>query len=122
MVPLLRMPKRTWTADETFSATAELANYGAADFTGAQPFWKITDERGQEIAGGKLPAAAAPTGQLSPLGPISASLAKVSAPCKLTVTVGLTGTKYSNWWNIWVYPDEHRAAAARRRHRQHRVG
>ncbi len=104
VVPLLRLPKRTWTADETFSATAEIANYGAADLTGKQPFWKITNERGQEIAQGKLAVAIAPTGQLSPLGPISASLVKVSAPAKLTVTVGLTGTKYSNCWNLWVYP------------------
>jgi len=106
VVPLLRMSKRTWTADETFSAAAELANYGPADLAGAQPFWQLTDERGREIARGNLPAATAPTGQLSPLGPISASLAQASAPCKLTVTVGLTGTKYANSWNLWVYPDE----------------
>ena len=105
VVPLLRMAKRTWTADETFSATAELANYGASNLTGAQPSWKITDERGHEIAAGKLPVAAAPTGQLSPLGPINASLTKVSTPSKLTVTVGLTATKYSNWWDLWVYPN-----------------
>jgi hypothetical protein len=30
----------------------------------------------------------------------------VSAPCKLTITVGLSGAKYSNWWDIWVYPAE----------------
>ena len=29
-----------------------------------------------------------------------------AAPGKLTVTVGLKGTKASNWWDIWVYPDE----------------
>ena len=49
VVPLLRMPKRTYTADETFSATAEMANYGAQDIAGAQPYWKITDERGRKL-------------------------------------------------------------------------
>lgn len=105
VVPLLRMPKRTYTAKETFSATADLANYGAQDIVGAKPFWKISDERGKEIAGGELASLVAPTGKLSPLGNISAPLAKAPAPCKLTVTVGLKGTKFSNWWNIWVYPD-----------------
>ena len=104
VVPLLRTAKRTWTTEETFTGAAEIANYGAADLTGAQPFWNITDERGQELAAGKLPAAIAPTGQLSPLGPVSAALTKVSTPSKLTITVGLTGTKYSNSWNLWVYP------------------
>jgi hypothetical protein len=106
VVPLLRMPKRTYTANETFSATADLANYGAQDLAGAKPFWKISDQHGKEIAGGELDSLAAPTGKLSPLGAISASLAKAPAPCQLTVTVGLQGTKVANWWNIWVYPHE----------------
>ena len=106
VVPLLRMPQRTYTAKETFLATAELANYGAQDIAGAKPFWKISDAHGKEIAGGELDALAALTGKLSPLGTISASLAKVPAPCKLTVTVGLKGTKVLNEWDIWVYPDE----------------
>jgi len=106
VVPLLRLPKRTYTANETFSATAELANYSAQDLTGAKPFWKISDEHGKKIAGGELDSLAAPTGELSPLGSLSASLAKVPAPCQLTVTVGLKGTKVSNGWDIWVYPDE----------------
>lgn len=106
VVPILRMPRRTYTANETFSATADLANYGAQDIANAKPLWKISDERGREIAAGELASLAAPTGKLTPLGPISTSLAKADAPCKLTVTVGLKGTKISNWWDIWVYPDE----------------
>jgi hypothetical protein len=106
VVPLLRMPKRTYTANETFSATADLANYGAQDIADAKPFWKISDKHGKEIAGGELGSLSAPTGKLLPLGTISAALAKAPAPCKLTVTVGLKGTKVSNGWAIWVYPDE----------------
>ena len=30
-MPLLRMPKRTYTRDEPFEATAEVANYGPSD-------------------------------------------------------------------------------------------
>ncbi len=106
VVPLLRIPKRTYTVGEAFSAVAELANFGAQAIPDAKPFWKIPDEARRKIAGGQLEPVAAPTGNLSPLGSISASLATAVAPCKLTVTVGLKGTKFSNGWDIWVYPDE----------------
>jgi hypothetical protein len=99
------MPKRTYASSETFSASADLANFGPQDIASAQPFWKISDERGREIVGGELGSLTAPTGKLSPLGSISTALAKAVSPGKLTVTVGLKGTEVFNEWNIWVYPD-----------------
>jgi hypothetical protein len=104
VVPLLRMPKRTYTADEKFEATVDLAHYGAAALEHARPVWKIADEKGREVAAGSLPELNAPTGKLSALGAISASLAKAAAPCKLKVTVALQGTEIANDWDIWVYP------------------
>ncbi len=103
-VPLLRMRKRTFTTDEPFDASVDLANYGAADLANIQPVWTIKDTKGREIASGRLPAASAQTGALTPLGSIQASLAKSAAPCKLNVAVALEGTPLSNDWDIWVYP------------------
>jgi len=103
-VPLLRMPRRTYTSDETFEATAQLAHYGAADLAGAQPVWKIADAQGREVAAGKLPALTAPTGKVTELGAIKTSFANVKTPGKFTVTVSLAGTKFANDWEIWVYP------------------
>ena len=103
-VPLLRMPKRTYTLDEPFEATADLAHYGPSDISEAQPVWTIKDQQGHEVASGKLPALNVPTGELTPLGAISASLAKAAAPARLTVTVALPGTEFANDWDIWVYP------------------
>jgi hypothetical protein len=103
-VPLLRMPKRTYAADESFEATADLAHYGPADLAVAQPIWTIKDAQGREVASGKLPPVTAPTGRLTTLGAINASLAKAAAPAKLTVTVALKGTEFANDWDIWVYP------------------
>jgi hypothetical protein len=101
-VPLLRMPKRTYTTDEPFRATADVSHFGPADLVNAQPIWTIKDERGREVDSGKLPALSVPTGKLTPLGAFSASLAKASVPCKLTVRVSLA--EFSNDWEIWVYP------------------
>ncbi|HET6452927.1 MAG TPA: discoidin domain-containing protein [Armatimonadota bacterium] len=102
-VPLLRMNKRTWTTDETFTARVQVAHFGPKDIT-AIPMWAIRDQSGHDIASGILATKALPTGDLYDLGDISASLAEVSAPAKLTVTVSLKGTNASNSWNIWVYP------------------
>ena len=103
-VPLLRMKKRTFTTDESFAAEAEIAHFGPADIARAQPVWSIRDGEGREVASGSLPALSVPTGKLTPLGAFNASLAKASAPAKLTVTVALEGTAFSNDWDVWVYP------------------
>ncbi|HWW03214.1 MAG TPA: discoidin domain-containing protein [Candidatus Acidoferrum sp.] len=103
-VPLLRLPKRTYTADEPFEATADLANYGAAAITNTQPLWTIKDAQGREVAAGELPTTSAPTGRLTALGALRASLANAPAPCRLNVSVALEGTPVANDWDIWVYP------------------
>jgi hypothetical protein len=103
-VPLLRLPKRTYTSDEAFEAIAEIAHYGAADLPNAQPVWAIKDERGREMASGKFPGLSVPTGRLTALGTIKTMLASAHVPGKLTVTVSLQGTKFVNDWEIWVYP------------------
>jgi len=101
-VPLLRLPKRTYTTDEPFKATAEISHFGPADLVNVQPAWAITDGSGSHVAAGKLPQLSVQTGSLTPLGTISASLQKARVPGKLTVTVSLAG--FSNDWEIWVYP------------------
>jgi hypothetical protein len=98
------MPKRTYTVDERFQASAEVAHFGPADLPGAAPRWNIRDQQGREVASGSLPALDVPTGRLTALGSFEASLAQVAAPAKLTVSVSLGGTQFANDWDIWVYP------------------
>jgi len=103
-VPLVRLKKRTFTADETLEATADVANFGPKDLAQATPQWTIRDAEGHEIAAGTLPSVDLPTGKLTAVGVIRAPLAKAAAPCKLSVAVSLPGTPYANDWDIWVYP------------------
>ncbi len=111
-VPLLRMKKRTFTTDETFTAEAEITHFGAQDLANAQPRWNIRDESGQEVASGSWAARSVPTGKLTALGAISVSLAKAPAPAKLTVTVSLAGSDFANDWEFWVYPANAQATAS----------
>ena len=55
-VPLLRMKKRTFTSDETFTATVDVAHFGPKDLGNARPEWSIRDAQGAEVASGSLPA------------------------------------------------------------------
>jgi len=103
-VPLLRFEKRVFTTEETFTATAEVAHYGPRDLSGIEPAWKISDERGHELAAGRFPSLTLPTGHLTPLGKLEVPLGAVTAPCTLTVSVSLPGTPYVNRWDIHVYP------------------
>ncbi len=102
--PLLRLTKRTFTTDETLTAVAEISHFGRADLSAAVPEWSIRDEKGLTVASGAMPPRAIPGNTLSPLGTISASLAKAAAPCKLTASVSIRGTPIGNSWDIWVYP------------------
>ncbi|MGA2245537.1 MAG: discoidin domain-containing protein [Verrucomicrobiota bacterium] len=103
-VPLLRMPRRTYANDELFVATADIAHFGPADLPEFQPVWSIADESGREVAAGKFPALTVPTGKLTELGEIKASLASARVPGKFTVTIAAPGTAIANHWNIWIYP------------------
>lgn len=106
VVPLLRLPKRTFTPADTLTATAQLANYGEPDLPQVQPEWTLTGEHDHVVARGKFPLQNLPTGSVSDLGEIHASLATITHPEKLTVTIRLPGTDSINDWNIWVYPTQ----------------
>jgi len=103
-VPLLRLKKRTFTSDETLTAEAEIAHFGPRRLVAVMPQWTIRDEKGAVVADDTLSPGDIPTGRLSPLGKIEASLAGASAPGKLTISLTLPGTSIANQWEIWVYP------------------
>ena len=111
-MPLLRMKKRTFTVDESFTAQAEIAHFGPRDLPGAgarvehpRRAWPSGCVR---LADGRRPPhrqADAPWGD-------NASLQKAAAPCKLTVSVSLKDTDYANDWDVWVYPASTQASVS----------
>jgi hypothetical protein len=103
-VPLLRIPRRTYTIDETLEGTVEIAHYGPAALQDVHAAWSIRAEQGREVASGSLYSRTVPTGELTFLETLRARLDKARAPCKLTVSVRLQGTEFANDWEIWVYP------------------
>jgi hypothetical protein len=104
-VPLLRMKRRIWTTDETFSAGVEIAHFGPAPIRNAVALWSINYPDGRKFASGQLTSTAITIGNGIELGKIEVPLVNVTVPAKLTVTVSLKGTEFSNDWDIWVYPN-----------------
>lgn len=109
-VPLARMEKRVWTADETFAAGVEIAHFGPAPIERARAYWRLIGDAG-EAAGGELPAHAVPIDRGTPLGRITFPCAGLKAPAMYRLVVGLAGTEIENDWTIWVYPAAVPAAA-----------
>ncbi len=106
VVPLVRIKKLTWTTDETLRAGVEVANFGPAPIERAVPAWSLNYADGREFASGRLPRRNIEMGNGIESGDITVLLTDVAAPAKLILTVSLTGTPYTNHWDIWVYPAE----------------
>jgi len=103
-VPLLRMKKYTWTADETFIGRVQVAHYGPVDLPGARVTWTVTGSNGSKVAGGAFDPVTIEQGKVFEIDMFSLPLGNIAAPQKLTITVAVEGTRYRNDYEIWVYP------------------
>ncbi len=116
VVPLVCMKKYSWTTDETFTASLEVAHYGEANLRRVKPAWTLIDSQAKTVASGKLRAIDVPQGRVTVLGTVTTALTDVPAPQKLTLEVSLPGTDYRNHYSVWVYPAKIDNCAAAGRH------
>jgi hypothetical protein len=110
-VPLVRMEKYVWTADETFRAEIEVAHYGPADIPRARIAWTLGEGSGRTLASGALGPAPLKQGEVSRLGRIEAPLDRARVPAKLRLTAAIEGTAHLNRYHLWVYPSKVDTAA-----------
>jgi beta-galactosidase len=122
-VPLARLFKRTFRADEQFDVDVEIAHFGEKPIKNAVAYWKIVDQKGTVVKSGKLSESTAnetklqtsatgfdiPVGKNVSLGKISTNLgfvteSSVQAAAQLKLIVGIKGTNVENDWDFWVYP------------------
>jgi hypothetical protein len=101
-VLLLRFPTYTWTNDQTFSATAEIAHYAKEPLIQAVATWFLRDPAGKVLMNGKLAPTDVAQGSLTPLGNINIPLMSVKAPTKLNLEIKLGSV--TNQYPLWVYP------------------
>lgn len=103
-VPLARMQKVVWTSSEEFTAHVQFANYSAHDLKNAVPEWSLKRPDGSTFASGFLDRQDVPQGTLTTLGRLAVPLREIDRATKLTLSLGLRGTAYTNSWDIWAYP------------------
>jgi Glycosyl hydrolases family 2, sugar binding domain len=103
-VPLARMEKRVFTTDEHLVADVEVAHFGAAPLLQAVATWKLVDQSGATVAGGKFQAQDISLGNSTALGRIDLNLNTLHAPARYRMVVSVAGTVFENSWDLWVYP------------------
>lgn len=101
-VALLRYPKSAWFDDETFTAKAEVYNFGSSALKNAKIRWSVTDSEGKNIARGALKTQTIGVDDVFPVGEFAVPLGKIEGPQKLTVHLSVG--EIANSWDIWVYP------------------
>lgn len=103
-VPLVRMSKRVYTADERLEADVEVAHFGVSPLLKASSSWKLVGDDGHVAASGNLPIKTIPVDNGIALGRISVSLQKVPVPARYRLVVGIPAARAENDWDLWVYP------------------
>ena len=104
VVPLVRLPRFTFSNNEEVTAAIELYQYGPADMNNTILDWKLTDQKGNIIQSGSTPAKNYSRGNLHEVGSVTFPLTGISAPQELQLIVSVKGTTFRNQWPIWVYP------------------
>jgi inosine-uridine nucleoside N-ribohydrolase len=103
-VPLTRMEKLTWTANETFKARVEVAHYGPVSYRQKKVTWTFADSEKRISLSGTIPPKDIPTGGVTEVGLIEMPLRNLRGPAQFKLTLTLEGTSFENDWDIWVYP------------------
>jgi len=111
-VPLARMPRFVWTADQTFEATVDVAHYGPAELKQARLNWTLNSADGKFKKEGTLSPVDIKQGTVTHAGKIRQPFTELTQAAQLKLTVGIEGAAYSNEWPVWVYPKVPVAAPA----------
>ncbi|MEL7500584.1 MAG: sugar-binding domain-containing protein [Planctomycetota bacterium] len=102
VVPLVQLPKRTWSQDETLTADWLISNFGAGDIENETLTVTLLDGDHQLMAARF--STDVPQGSLGSVGSIEFPLAAIKSPRRLTLKAVINGTGYANRWSVWVYP------------------
>jgi len=104
IVPLLRLPKRVYTSDETLSAKLEFVNFLEKPISNVSPKWEIKASDGKLIGEGKLGPVNLPLGAAIPIGTLTVSLSSATEPTEATIRVNAPEACAMNSWKIWIVP------------------
>ena len=105
-VLLARIPKFTYTNNETFHADIEISHFGKEALQKANTVYCVKDKYGKIYARGVVSTRDIHIGNLFSLGSIDMKLNDIRTPQKLNLEVRLENSDIVNDWDFWVYPDK----------------
>jgi hypothetical protein len=102
VVPLVRLPKFVFLNNENVTGDVEVANFSGEVLAAITPKWSLLDKDNTIITTGVFATTDIPMGLTAGIGSIDIPLVgfKSAQKCVLQVQTG----KYTNSWNIWIYP------------------
>lgn len=103
VVLLARLPKRTYTNDEIFTAKIGIYHFGPETIRRGQLSWQLEDENGEVVESGKFNHKEIPFSTVDSLGIIRMPLSGITSAGHYILKVQIAGD-ICNEWNIWVYP------------------
>lgn len=106
VVPLVRLPRFTYTSNEELFMGIELYQYGPVDMKNTILDFVLLDQQGKTLRSGSTAAADYNRGGLYEAGTFGFSLKDITGPQELQLVVSVRGTGYKNQWPVWVFPAE----------------
>ncbi len=109
-VPLLLMPKYTWTWNESFTGEIKIAHYGPKDILNGRVLWIMRDDSHAGIATGVVENVKIKQGGISDVGRIDVLFNEtpINDPAHVSLEITLNGDdngdEYRNTYDLWVYP------------------
>ena len=103
VVLLARMPKRTYTDTETFTAKMCIYQFGPDNIRKGNLNWTLEGETGDVVAKGRISHGEIIRSTVDSLGMVSVPLNTITSAGKYTLKAYMPGG-VRNEWDIWVYP------------------
>jgi hypothetical protein len=103
-VPLARMSKQVYTNDEIFRADLEISHFDSKPILNCSVLCQIHNQSGDLMFEKKLVKEEVQVDNVIPIGSLEYELQEISSAEKLSLTLQVEGTPYTNAWDIWVYP------------------
>lgn len=106
VVPLLELPRFTYSNNEELKGEVKIANYSAVDLSNKQLSWKLLSSSGNVLDKGVVEFSV-PQGALTSLNFIFPKISGVQQSEKCTISLQIDGTEYRNNYPVWIYNLNH---------------
>ncbi len=105
-VPLARLKKMIFKADEIINADIEISHFGPNPLFNSTILCQIINSEGEAIHKQVFLKDTIAIGNCIPVGTYSFDPAAIQEARKLTLEISIQNTPYRNKWELWIYPEQ----------------